>query len=81
VPERLHGRAFAAYNAARNTAEQGAIAAGGVLVTAIGPRPALVLAGLGPVLAGIAGLALLRRRRPSRIPAPAPPPVPVASEA
>jgi hypothetical protein len=63
VPERVHGRAFAAYNAARNTAELGAIGAGGVLVSAIGPRPALLIAGLGPVMAGGAGLALLRRRR------------------
>ena len=61
VPERMHGRAFAAYNAARNTAELGALGAGGLMVTAIGPRPALLVAGLGPVIAGLAGLALLRR--------------------
>jgi hypothetical protein len=70
VPDRLHGRAFAAYNAARNAAELGAIGAGGLLVAAIGPRPALLIAGLGPVLAGLAGLALLRGRR-AAIPAPA----------
>ncbi|HSD76508.1 MAG TPA: hypothetical protein VLA98_03860, partial [Solirubrobacteraceae bacterium] len=62
VPGRLHGRAFAAYGAVRNAAELAAIGAGGLLVTAIGPRPALVVAGLGPVAAGLAGLALLRRR-------------------
>jgi Na+/melibiose symporter-like transporter len=62
VPDRLHGRAFAAYNAARNTAELGALGAGGLLVTALGPRNALVLAGLGPVVAGLAGLLALRRR-------------------
>ena len=62
VPAALHGRAFAAYNAARNTAELGAVGAGGVLVSALGPRAALLLAGLGPVLAAAAGLAALRRR-------------------
>ena len=36
VPDRLHGRAFAAYNGIRNTAELGAFAAGGLLVAAIG---------------------------------------------
>ena len=48
VPSRLHGRAFAAYSAARNAAELVALAAGGLLVAEIGPRPALLIAGLGP---------------------------------
>ena len=61
VPEAVHGRAFAAYNAARNTAELGAVGAGGVLVSAVGPRAALLLAGLGPILAAMAGLTALRR--------------------
>ena len=62
VPERVHGRAFAAYNAARNAAELSAIGAGGLLVTGIGPergadprRPA------GRWSFGLAGLAALRR--------------------
>jgi len=59
VAQEAHGRAFAAYNAARNTAELGALAAGGVLVAAIGAQPALLLAGLGPVVAGLIGLAVL----------------------
>ncbi len=63
VPERVHGRAFAAYNAARNTAEVVALAAGGLLVAALGARSALALAGLGPVLAAAAGLVALRRSR------------------
>ena len=63
VPARAHGRAFAAYNAARNAAELGAIGAGGLLVAAIGPRPALVIAGLGPVVAAGAGLIALQRLR------------------
>ena len=66
TPERLHGRVFAAYNGLRNTAELGALGAGGLLVTAIGAQEALIVAGLGPVLAGLAGLALLRRREQLR---------------
>jgi MFS family permease len=63
VPGRLHGRAFAAYTAARNAAELIALAAGGVLVAAIGPRPALLIAGLGPIALAAAGLAVLPRAR------------------
>jgi Na+/melibiose symporter-like transporter len=63
VPDALHGRAFSAYNAARNTAELAAVGAGGVLVTAVGPRAALAVAGLGPVVAAAAGLTGLRKRR------------------
>jgi hypothetical protein len=63
VPDRLHGRAFAAYNGLRNGAELIALAAGGLLVAAIGGRPTLALAGGIPVLAAIAGLVLYRRPR------------------
>jgi Na+/melibiose symporter-like transporter len=62
APVRLHGRAFAAYNAARNTAELGALAAGGALVTVIGAQPALLIAGLGPVALAVAGLLTLSGR-------------------
>jgi MFS family permease len=62
VPERLHGRAFAAYNGLRNTAELGALGAGGVLVSVLGAQVALLGAGLGCVVAGLAGLALVQRR-------------------
>ena len=55
VPEAVHGRAFAAYNAARNTAELGAVGLGGVAVSALGPRAALLLAGLGPIVAALGG--------------------------
>ena len=61
VPERLHGRAFAAYNAARNAAELSAIGLGGALVAGVGPSTALAIAGVGPVVLGLAGLAALRR--------------------
>jgi MFS family permease len=64
VPARFHGRAFAAYNGMRNGAELVALAAGGVLVTAIGARTTLALAGGIPVLAALVGLALHRRPQP-----------------
>ena len=59
VPEALRGRAFAAYNAARNAAELGALGAGGVLVGAIGAQPALLLAGAVPLLIGVTALLFL----------------------
>jgi MFS family permease len=62
VPDRLHGRAFAAYNGIRNGAELIAIACGGVLVAAIGARTTLAIAGGVPVLAALVGLVLYRRR-------------------
>lgn len=73
VPDRLHGRAFAAYNGLRNGAELVALAAGGVLVAAIGARATLALAGAIPVLAVAVGLALYRRsaRGPAALPAAA----------
>jgi MFS family permease len=58
VPERLHGRAFAAYNGLRNGAELFALALGGVLIVAIGARWTLAMAGALPLIAGLAGLAL-----------------------
>jgi len=61
VPDSLHGRAFAAYNGIRNTAELGAFAAGGVLVALIGARGTVAYAGGLSALAGVIGvLALLR---------------------
>src|SRR4051794_33272832 len=62
VAAAAHGRAFAAYNAARNTAELGALALGGAVLAVLGPQTALLLAGLGPVAAGLAGLAYLGYR-------------------
>jgi hypothetical protein len=62
VPAHAHGRAFAAYNAARNTAELGALGAGGVLVGVLGAQTALLIAGLGPVFAGLIGIAVLGYR-------------------
>jgi MFS family permease len=61
VPPRLHGRAFAAYNGLRNGAELFALAAGGLLVAAIGARSTLALAGAIPIAAALLGLALYAR--------------------
>jgi MFS family permease len=66
VASAAHGRAFAAYNAARNLAELGALGAGGALVGAVGARNALVIAGIGPMLAALLGLAALRHQRPQQ---------------
>jgi MFS family permease len=63
APEALRGRAFAAYNGARNGAELGALVLGGIIVGELGARSALLVAGLGPALIGAACLLLLVTRR------------------
>jgi MFS family permease len=65
APEASRGRAFAAYNGARNGAELGALVLGAIVVGALGARPALIVAGLGPVAIGAACLLLLITRRPN----------------
>jgi Na+/melibiose symporter-like transporter len=72
VPEALRGRAYAAYNAARNGAELGALAAGGVLVGLAGAQTALAVSGALPLaIALVALLLLLGRRATAARPAPA----------
>jgi MFS family permease len=61
VPDPLHGRAFAAYNGIRNSAELAAFAAGGLLITAIGARGTVAYAGTLAALVGLAGLIVMRR--------------------
>jgi MFS family permease len=61
VPERLRGRAYAAYNGVRNGAELVALTLGGVLVAEAGPRWTLLVAGVVPVCAAVAGLVWQRR--------------------
>lgn len=56
TPDRLHGRVFAANAALLNSGQIAAVALGGILVEAVGPRGTLVLAGAGMVVVGIAGL-------------------------
>ena len=63
VANAAHGRAFGAYNAARNAAELGALGAGGAIVGAVGARDALLIAGAGPMIAALLGLAALRHQR------------------
>jgi MFS family permease len=67
VPERLHGRAFAAYNGLRNGAEMVALGLGGVLIAAIGARWTLLLAGALPAAAGLVGLAVYARMRGEKL--------------
>jgi MFS family permease len=67
VPDRLHGRAFAAYNGLRNGAELFALAGGGLLVALLGGRATLALAGGLSMLAGIVGLAIHRARQRRRV--------------
>jgi hypothetical protein len=59
VPDALRGRAFAAYNGARNGAELAALGLGGFAVGAFGARAALLASGLGPALIGLACLLFL----------------------
>jgi len=71
VPDAMRGRVFAAYNAARNGAELGALAAGGVLVGLAGPQVALALAGAIPLAIASGALALLGQREGMAAPRPA----------
>jgi MFS family permease len=71
VPDRFHGRAFAAYNGLRNGAELVALAWGGLLVVTIGARGTLALAGAIAVLAALAGLLAFRVSSPETARAPA----------
>ena len=81
TPEHLHGRAFAAYNAARNCAELSALASGGILVAVVGARWTFAIAGGAPALLALAVLSrrLLARRAPA--PAAAPVAMPAAPAA
>jgi hypothetical protein len=60
-----HGRAFAAFNGLRNTAELVALAGGGVLVTTLGARGTLWIAGGVSALAGLVGVLTLSASRAS----------------
>ena len=69
VPDALRGRAFAAYNAARNGAELCALGAAGVVIGAIGAQPALLLSGAIPLAIGLAGLLIVAPSLPRPQPA------------
>jgi hypothetical protein len=80
VPDELHGRAFAAYNGIRNTAELGAFAAGGILVAAVGACGTLAYAGGLSALAGAIGLLALARMYGGFVPTgPVGPPIDVGA--
>jgi MFS family permease len=70
APERLRGRAFAAFNGLRNGAELVALTLGGLAIAALGARWTLVYAGGVPLLAAGAGLLWMRLRGSSRGVAP-----------
>jgi MFS family permease len=61
VADALRGRVYSANSAANSLADFGALAVGGVLVQAIGPRWSLVLAGAGCALVAAWGLPAVRR--------------------
>jgi MFS family permease len=62
VPGSLHGRAFAAYNGIRNSAELAAFAAGGLLIAVLGARGTVAYAGGLAAIVGLAGLMAMRPR-------------------
>jgi MFS family permease len=62
APERVRGRAFAAFNGLRNGAELVALTLGGVAIGALGARWTLVYAGGVPVIAAVVGLVYFRTR-------------------
>jgi MFS family permease len=62
APERLRGRAFAAFNGLRNGAELVALTFGGVAIGALGARWTLLYAGGVPVIAACAALIWMRAR-------------------
>jgi MFS family permease len=74
APERLRGRAFAAFNGLRNGAELVALTLGGLAIAALGARWTLVYAGGVPLLAACLGLLWMRAR--VRVPVAAPAPAP-----
>jgi MFS family permease len=62
APERVQGRAFAAFNGLRNGAELVALTLGGVAIGALGARWTLLYAGGVPAIAASAGLIYMRAR-------------------
>jgi MFS family permease len=70
VAAEAHGRAAAAYNALRNGAEMIALVGGGVLVTALGARTTISLAGFLPIAVATIGLLVLARPRLRAAPVP-----------
>ena len=74
APERVRGRAFAAFNGLRNGAELVALTLGGFAISALGARWTLLYAGAVPLLAACLGLVWMRARVRVALAAPAPAP-------
>jgi len=55
TPDRLRGRVFAAYGGLANGMLLAATAVAGVIVAAYGGRVALLVGGIGTIVAGVAG--------------------------
>lgn len=74
VPDRLRGRAFAAYYGVVQASQILAMGASGGLVEAAGPRMTMLIAGAGTVLVGLLGGLLYLKVSPGdrRMPEPAP---------
>jgi MFS family permease len=74
VPDRLRGRAFAAYYGVVQASQLLAMGASGGLVEAAGPRMTMLIAGAGTVLVGLLGGLLYLKVSPGdrRMPEPAP---------
>ena len=65
APERLRGRAFAAFNGLRNGAELVALTLGGIAISALGARWTLVYAGGVPARLGMRAGGAIAAPRPS----------------
>jgi predicted MFS family arabinose efflux permease len=61
VPDELRGRVYSAYQGIVTVSDFVALAAGGVLVSLIGPRQTLAVAGVGCIVAVLLGLPGVRR--------------------
>src|SRR5919106_464183 len=68
TPDRLRGRVFSAYYGMVHAAHISALGLGGVLVSWVGARYSLLVAGLGGLGIGALGLAALARMRPRTAP-------------
>jgi MFS family permease len=72
APERLRGRAFAAFNGLRNGAELVALTLGGLAISVLGARWTLLYAGGVPLLTAVVGLIWMRVRVRVAVPEPEP---------
>ena len=66
TPQALRGRVFAAYSGLLSAAQIAALGLGGVLVSLAGARGSLLVAGVGTLVIGGAGLVWYARVRPAR---------------